>query len=191
MKKLFLLNFIFIQSVYAEPEIIITNNTENEINITYTYLKKNNYLHNTNTKVAPYSSFIAETKRYVINNNYLLEFIDTHKACSWLYSFGFRHANGWGIDLIINGEKIITICANKYSPLDYRNHAQLIYVQEKNKIEKFVFKNLGWWEQNNEFQTSFILNLEKYKNNYSKSEINWFVYNGELTENWQNQAKIP
>lgn len=190
MKNLLLTNFIFVQCLYAKPEIIITNNSENEIKFSYTYLKKNSYLQSSISYLAPYKSYIGETKRYVLNDNYLLEFIDTHEECSWLSTFGIHHANGWGIKFLLNGEKIVTICANKYNVLDFRNHAELIYTQEQNKIEKFEFKNIGWWQQDKVFKTSFILFLDHYKINYSKNEIKWFIYNGDLDENWQNQARF-
>ena len=60
-------------------------------------------------------------------------------------------------------EKVVTICANKYSILDLSNHAELIYVKLILEKKKFIYKNLGWWTQNTIYPTELEINLNPIK----------------------------
>ncbi|WGL61049.1 hypothetical protein QEJ31_05500 [Pigmentibacter sp. JX0631] len=174
---------LFTTECFAIPEIFISNRTTNPIKITYNYLKHNTYLSDNHTILNPNQTYGGETRRYVINNNYLIELIDTHIECSWLHTLGIKHPNGWGIKLNINYNEIITICANKYNVFDNKNHASIEYFQDESGVEKIIFRNIGWWVQNDKFPIEKEIILNSLKNEYSPYWMNMFLYYGDKIEN--------
>lgn len=180
----FLLVFFFLlilaqTNAKGAPEILITNNTSESINITFTFLKNNSYLLKDSIIKQAGETYYAKDRRYIINNNYFIEFVDTHTECSWLHTLGLRHANGWGIKLKINGTEVVTICANKYNALDHRNHAELAYHKDSNSNETFIFKNIGWWQQSSTYPIGKEINLAQFKKHYTPMQMDWFIYNGD------------
>lgn len=180
MKKysIHICSFLFIQNSFANPEIIITNQSSNKIKLGYNFIKHSEHLFSAFREISPQENFYGSTKRFTINNNYLLQFTDTHKPCAWLSILGLTYPHGWGIELQINMEKVVTICANKYSILDLSNHAELIYVKTNSGEEKFIYKNLGWWTQNTIYPTELEINLDPIKKDYDDDELNLFIYVG-------------
>ncbi|WP_158999342.1 hypothetical protein [Pigmentibacter ruber] len=174
---------LFSTQCFAIPEIFISNRTTDTIKLTYNYLKNNTYLSENHTLLSPNQTYVGETRRYVINNNYLIELIDTHIDCSWLHTLGIRHPNGWGIQLNINYNEIITICANKYNVFDNKNHASLEYYKNENGIEKIIIRNIGWWVQKDKFPNEKEIILNSVKKEYTPYLINMFLYNGDKIEN--------
>lgn len=159
--------FLFHFQLFAsDPNILIINKTSSEIKFTHTYLNLNDRILIQDKILKSQEIYNGSTSRYAINNNYFLEFRDTHIECSWLSTLRIRHANGWGIQLFINGQEVVTICANKYSVFDYQNHAELSYIVDHNNEEKLIFKNIGWWRQANVFSIEKEIPLTKYKKNF-------------------------
>ncbi len=171
----FLCLFAHLQ-LHAEPEIIIHNETTEDLKFMYIYLNSNTNILIQETKIKAKKDYITTEGRFVINDNYLIEIRDTHIECGWAYTLWVRHANGWGIKLFVNRTEIATICAHKYSVIDFQPHAQLVFTTEQDGEEKLIFRNTGWWAQTGVFPIQNELSLNSFKKQFSDTELDQFLH---------------
>ncbi len=173
---LYFIVFLIQAQLHANSEIRIQNNAKNEIKFIYNYLNNNVNILIQETTLKHNEIYNATAGRYVINDNYLIELKDTYIECGWAYTLWVKHANGWGIQLFVNHNEVATICAHKYSIVDYQTHAQLIFDKEDSGVEKLIFKNIGWWAQSGIFPIISEIFLKPYKKTFSVTELDQFLH---------------
>ncbi|WP_397602063.1 hypothetical protein [Silvanigrella sp.] len=102
------------------------------------------------------SSFYIDQKKYKINI-----FYSSINECSWIHTFGIiKKPHGFGLTVYINDKESGTICANKYSILDFQVNSILEFYKT-NENKKFLkFSNTGWWENNTVYPTSIDIKLD-------------------------------
>lgn len=174
---LYFIVFLIQAQLHANSEIRIQNSTKNEIKFIYNYLNNNVNILIQETTLKHNEIYNATAGRYVINDNYLIELKDTYIECSWAYTLWVKHANGWGIQLFVNHNEFATICAHKYSIVDYQTHAQLnYYSDDSGGDEKLIFKNIGWWAQSGTFPIETEVLLTPYKKTFTDTELEQFLH---------------
>ena len=100
--------------------------------------------------------FILIKKKYKINIFYSLI-----NECSWIHTFGIiKKVHGFGLTIYLNDKEIGTICANKYSILDYQVNSILEFYRTSENKKFLKFSNIGWWENNTVYPTSIDIKLD-------------------------------
>ncbi len=146
---------IYLDIVHPEENVFITNLFRGSTPIieikNTSYLLRNEFFNIQND-----SSFYIDQKKYKINI-----FYSSINECSWIHTFGYiKKPHGFGLTIYINDKESGTICANKYSILDYQVNSTLEFYKTSENKKSLKFSNVGWWENNTVYPTSIEINLD-------------------------------
>jgi hypothetical protein len=173
-KCLFIILFFFPLKIYAQFIVSILNKSDTYLDIVHpeenvivtnlfrgstpiieikntSYLLRDEFFNIQND-----NSFYIDQKKYKVNI-----FYSSNNECSWIHTFGYiKKPHGFGLTIYINDKESGTICANKYSIIDYQINSTLEFYKTSENKKSLKFSNVGWWENNTVYPTSIEINLD-------------------------------